>query len=254
MAIARWQADDAWQRIDLLSDVHLHAGSTATFEAFRTHLLTTPAQAVLILGDLFEVWVGDDARASGFERECLEMLAEASRARTLAFMAGNRDFLVGAAMAADCGMQLLDDPTLALAWGQRVLLSHGDALCLDDVAYQHFRAQVRGEAWRESFLSLPLTERRQRARAMRDASMKHQAGMDPAAFADADPGMATRWLDDAGAPLLVHGHTHRPARHGLPGDRAILVLGDWDMTAQPVRSRIVSWTRDGLEPIDAVTP
>lgn len=254
MAVARWQANDAWQRIDLLSDVHLHAGAPGTFEALRRHLLSTPAQAVLILGDLFEVWVGDDARAVGFEHECMQMLAEASRSRSIAFMAGNRDFLLGQAMAADCGMQLLDDPTLALAWGQRVLLSHGDALCLDDTAYQQFRAQVRSAAWREAFLALPLDERRQQARAMRDASLKHQATMAPAAFADADLAMAGRWLDDADAPLLVHGHTHRPARHVLPDGRAILVLGDWDMTARPVRSRILCWTRDGLEPIDAVTP
>jgi UDP-2,3-diacylglucosamine hydrolase len=198
-----WPADPAWQAIDLLSDVHLRADMPRTFEAWRQHLLHTPADAVLMLGDLFEVWVGDDARHAGFEADCLAVLREASARRRLGFLPGNRDFLVGDALLAEAGVARLADPTLLLAFGQRWLLSHGDALCVADADYQRFSAEVRSPAWQRAFLALPLDERQRRARAMRDASTAHQAAQSPEQYGEVDADTAAAWLDAAQAPLLV---------------------------------------------------
>jgi len=252
--IGHWQAPAGWRRIDLLSDVHLHAQARRTFDAWRAHLLGTPADAVLILGDLFEVWVGDDSRAGGFAKECADILREAASRKAVAFMHGNRDFLLGPAMLGDCGLQPLPDPTLAQAWDQRVLLTHGDALCLADVDYQRFRTEVRGQAWRRGFLALSLDERERQARAMRDASQAHQARRAAEHWFDVDAAEATRWLDQAAAPTLVHGHTHHPAVHDLGDGRVRHVLGDWDFETRPARARLLCWTAQGLTPLDLGQP
>jgi UDP-2,3-diacylglucosamine hydrolase len=250
-AASGFPVDDHWQAIDLLSDVHLHPSAPGTFAAWRSHLLQTSADAVLILGDLFEVWVGDDSRSSGFERECTEVLALASKRCVVGFMAGNRDFLVGADMLAECDVRRLADPTLLSAWGRRYLLSHGDALCLGDIAYQRFRAQVRSKAWQSNFLSRPLVERRQLARAMRDASAAHQAAR-PAEepWADVDELAACQWLNAAQAETLIHGHTHRPGAVALSGGRRRLVLSDWDLDSEPNRANVLRLSRAGFEVFD----
>lgn len=253
-AVPVLRADPAWRRIDLLSDVHLHAGMPRTFAAWRAHLLGTPADAVLMLGDLFEVWVGDDARHQGFEADCVAVLREAARHRTLAFMPGNRDFLVGDEMLADAGVTRLADPTMMQAFGHRWLLSHGDALCLADTDYQQFRSQVRGNAWQQQFLALPLAERQQQARMMRDASAAHQAGQGQSNWSDVDDAAAARWLRQAGAGTLIHGHTHRPAGHALPGGGTRQVLGDWDLDGQPHRASLLCLSADGLQRLDAAAP
>ena len=245
-----WRADSRWPCIDLLSDVHLQASMPRTFAAWRDHLLHTPAPAVLMLGDLFEVWVGDDARTVGFEAECLAVLQQAARRLTLAFMPGNRDFLLGPAMAAEVPMTRLTDPTVLLAFGQRWLLSHGDALCLNDTAYQRFRAQVRGPDWQQAFLAQPLVERQQQARAMRDASVLHQAGLPAEVHGEVDATAAAHWLRDAACPVLIHGHTHRPGLHDLPDGGQRHVLGDWDLDAPPRRARILRLSASGLQSLD----
>src|SRR5205823_8020090 len=158
-ALAHFDAPPTWRTIDFLSDLHLSDSTPRTFDALATHLRCTEADAVFILGDLFDVWVGDDARHDGFEAQCAAMLAEATAHRFIAFMAGNRDFLVGPDMLAHCGVVALADPTVLLAFDQRLLLSHGDALCLSDVAYQAFRAQVRNPVWQREFLAKPMNER-----------------------------------------------------------------------------------------------
>lgn len=248
--LSHWRADPAWRRIDLLSDVHLHAAMPRTFDAWRHHLLTTPADAVLLLGDLFEVWVGDDARHAGFEADCCAVLAEAARRRPLAFMPGNRDFLVGDELLGATGLQRLADPTCLDAFGQRWLLTHGDALCLADTDYQRFRAQVRSAAWQQAFLAQPLAERQRQARAMRDASAAHQAAQGPTAWSEVDDAAAAAWLAAADAPAMVHGHTHRPATHTLPGGRVRHVLGDWDFDTRPPRARLARLDAQGLHPLD----
>ena len=240
------QADAAWRCIDLLSDVHLQAGMPLTFQAWRHHLETTPAQAVLMLGDLFEVWIGDDARALAFEAECLRVLQQAAKRLYLAFMPGNRDFLLGEAMLQASGMQFMTDPTLLAAFGQRWLLTHGDALCLSDTPYQAFRQMVRAPAWQQNFLAQPLAARQQQARRMREASTQHQAAQTPAQWSDVDDAAACQWLDAAGAPAMIHGHTHRPATHELPGGKHRHVLGDWDLDTQPARAQAFRLTPQGL--------
>ncbi len=241
-----FNAPAAWQAVDLVSDLHLQASEPATFEAWRAHMAATPADAVLLLGDVFEVWVGDDAVAADpFLQACAQVLRQASARMTVGFMPGNRDFLVGPHFMKDCGLLPLQDPTL-LRWGaQRVLLSHGDALCLDDQAYQRFRAVSRTPAWQTEFLARPLAERLALAQAMRAQSEAHNQSV--AYFADADPAMTRDWLQASGASLLIHGHTHRPADHavdGLPPARR-QVLSDWHIDAQRPRAQVLRLYADG---------
>jgi UDP-2,3-diacylglucosamine hydrolase len=240
--LSELRAPAAWQAVDFLSDLHLCDNTPRTFAALAAHLRCTEADAVFILGDLFEVWVGDDARHEGFEAECAAMLAEASAHRFLAFMAGNRDFLVGDAMLRHCGIVHLSDPTVLVAFGQRVLLTHGDALCLADVDYQAFRAQVRSPAWQADFLAKPLAERRTIARAVR-AESRRRHGQQQDAWFDVDQPAARRWMDEARAPWMIHGHTHMPARHAMAPGHVRFVLSDWDHDhpgAAP-RSDVLRW-------------
>lgn len=248
--IDTYEADPRWRIIDLLSDVHLSVDMPRTFDVWARHVLETPADAVLMLGDLFEVWVGDDSRHEGFERECAHVLRSASARRTLAFMPGNRDFLVGAELLSQCGVAGLADPTVLSAWGQRILLTHGDALCLADQAYQRFRAQVREPAWQQRFVQQPLPQRQAQARAMRAASEAHQSGMSPDLSTDVDEASALAWLQAADARVMVHGHTHRPGLHALPGGAIRHVMGDWDFDSRSPRARMLRLTAEGLQALD----
>jgi UDP-2,3-diacylglucosamine hydrolase len=229
--------------VDLISDLHLQASEMATFEAWRDYMARTTADAVLILGDLFEVWVGDDAaEADPFLQSCAQVLRQTAQRLHVAFMPGNRDFLVGSAFLSDCGVHALSDPCL-LQWGaQRMVLSHGDALCLDDRAYQTFRQQVRSADWQTEFLAKPLHERLALARAMRaqSESQKHSG----AVYADADAFMALNWLQAAGADRLVHGHTHQPADHPL-GSGQRHVLSDWSLDHAPHRAQVFRMQHGG---------
>jgi UDP-2,3-diacylglucosamine hydrolase len=241
--IGQLQAPASWQLVDLISDLHLQAGEKATFEAWRHHMATTPAQAVLILGDLFEVWVGDDAVAHDpFLQQCADVLRQAAQRRHVAFMPGNRDFLVGSDFLSNCGVQALSDPTV-LNWGQqRILLSHGDALCLGDTDYQLFRQQVRSTTWQTEFLAKPLTERLALARAMRaQSTAQKNTGM---VYADADSALSLQWLRAAQADRLIHGHTHRPADHAL-GLASRQVLSDWSLDHAPRRAEVLRLHADG---------
>lgn len=238
-AFAELVAPAAWHTVDLLSDLHLQASEPVTFDAWRGYLQTTPADALFILGDLFEVWVGDDAAAlPGFEAQCAELLRAASLRRPIFFMHGNRDFLVGPDFAERCGFTLLEDPTVLVLHGKRWLLSHGDALCLEDTDYLKFRAQVRTPAWQQAFLAQPLETRRTLARSMRTQSEQRKAtpGM---VWADVDADAAREWLERANAHTLVHGHTHRPAEHALGDGMRRIVLSDWDAAAHPPRAQVL---------------
>lgn len=248
------RADASWTCIDFLSDLHLQASLPRTFDAFSRHLLGTPAQAVIILGDLFEAWAGDDSAESGFEHECSEVLREAARQRDVFFMVGNRDFLVGQEFLQSLGVGHLPDPTVLLAFGQRILLTHGDALCLDDREYQAFRAQVRNPEWQRSFLRLPLPQRRAIASQVRAESQQRGQALTPQDYADLDSPAARQWLHAAGAQRMIHGHTHRPADHEFAPGVLRHVLSDWDLDREhpghPLRAEIMRLTPHGLARID----
>lgn len=236
-----------WRAIEFFSDIHLHPSQPHTARAWQRQLRETEADAVFLLGDVFEVWVGDDARDEPFERECLATLAQAATQRAVFFMAGNRDFLFGPEAARAARLTRLADPTVFTAFGQRWLLSHGDALCLADAEYLQFRTQVRGADWQRAFLARSLAERQQLARQMRDASSERQAAMAPDQWADVDDNEALRWLQAADAPALIHGHTHRPATHQLAEGRRRHVLADWHLDGPGApRGDVLRLTPDGL--------
>lgn len=238
-------APASWEQVDLLSDLHLGPDTPATLERLARHLAETPAQAVLLLGDIFEVWVGDDARGEPFEAGVVRLLREASQRVALFFMPGNRDFLVGPALLADAGMAALPDPTVLDAFGQRWLLAHGDAQCLDDTAYQAFRRQVRSPAWQAQVLAQPLAARQALGRQMREGSRAAQAAQLMATDLDAQACRAL--LREAGATTMIHGHTHRPAEHDLGGGLRRVVLSDWDLDATPPRGDVIRLSAAGLQ-------
>lgn len=237
-------APPAWRSVEFISDLHLQAAQPANFEAWRGYLARTEADAVFIIGDLFEAWVGDDVAAEpGFEADCAEVLRAAARRRPLFLMHGNRDFLVGAGLQQRTGATLLADPTVFSFGGRRWLVSHGDALCLSDTEYQKFRAQVRNPAWQQQVLALPLAQRKAMARNLRSESESIQR--DATEYADVDTQAALQWLRDADAAVLIHGHTHRPAEHALDAQHRRIVLSDWDADARPPRLEALRLGVDG---------
>ncbi|HEU5297616.1 MAG TPA: metallophosphoesterase, partial [Burkholderiaceae bacterium] len=131
LALHHFDAPSHWRTVEMLSDVHLQPEAPRTFDAWRTQMRDSDADAILILGDLFEAWVGDDSRQDEFERHVADALREATARKTVAFMPGNRDFMLGQAMLDHCGMSALHDATVLHAFGRRIVLSHGDALCLE---------------------------------------------------------------------------------------------------------------------------
>ena len=238
-------APSSWRAIDFISDLHLSEAMPATFAAFAAHMRRSEADAVFVLGDLFELWVGDDARHEPFARRCVKVLADAATRRTVAVMGGNRDFLMGAELLADCGARALPDPTLLQAFERRVLLTHGDALCLADHDYQAFRRQVRGPEWLETFLARPLTERLALAREIRQASETRRQ-FDGEGNTDVDAEAAISLLVQAQARTLVHGHTHRPGSEQWRDGNERHVLSDWDLDTS-ARAEVLRLTADGFE-------
>jgi UDP-2,3-diacylglucosamine hydrolase len=243
--IAELGAPPAWRTLEFISDLHLHAAEPATFEAWRRYMRDTRADAIFILGDLFEVWVGDDSAAEpGFAADCASVLQAATTHASVFFMHGNRDFLVGDGFLRSCAVTLLADPTVLTFAGQRWLLTHGDSLCLDDTEYLRFREQVRAASWQREFLAKPLAERRAIAKGMRAQSeARKQSG---AVYADVDAAAAAEWMQAADAQTLIHGHTHRPADHRLANGQRI-VLTDWDAAAAPARMEVLRLTAAGAQ-------
>ena len=246
-SFAQLQAPPSWHTVDFISDLHLQAEEAATFEAWRRYMRETPADAVFILGDLFEVWAGDDAAAApGFAADCAAVLNASAARIDVFFMAGNRDFLVGPGFLRDCGVEGLSDPTVLDFVGRRWLLTHGDALCTDDTEYMQFREQVRNHQWQHEFLCKPLAERQAIARGMRERSeARKRSGI---SYPDVEVGYARAWLKAADAQVMIHGHTHRPADHVL-GDGQRVVLSDWDAAGDPQRLQALRLTGDGLKRI-----
>ena len=212
-----------------ISDLHLQTELPATTAAFLSFLRQQArhTRALYLLGDIFEYWAGDDDLDTPFVRTIVDELKAVSDAGVALFwIAGNRDFLVGPIFAAATGATLLDDPAVITCNGTRYLISHGDLLCTDDVLYQQFRSQSRQPAWQAAFLARPLSERKQLIAQMRLQSQQHQRQQSEAIM-DVNVAAVAALMQQYGAQVLIHGHTHRPALHQL-GASQRYVLSDWD--------------------------
>ena len=215
-----------------ISDLHLSPERPHINQVFLDFAAGVAArsQCVYVLGDLFDHWVGDDDLAEAFNASVADALHRlSSTGVALRFMHGNRDVLIGQAFAARCGAKLLSDPTLLDLHGTRTLLMHGDTLCTDDVEYQKFRSYARSPVFQRLFLCLPLALRRALMRRLRAESEKHKEAAS-AEIMDVAPAAVEAVLRENGYPRLIHGHTHRPARHvhTVDGHRCERwVLNDW---------------------------
>ncbi len=223
-----------------VADIHLgeeHPAIGHRFRAFLESELARRAEALYILGDLFELWIGDDA-PTPHQRPLLDALAELSgRGVPLFVMRGNRDFLLGKGFEAATGARLIDDPATIDLHGTPALLMHGDTLCTDDEAYQAFRRQVRDPRWQANFLAQSPEQRLEFARKARRASRAESRGK-PEAIMDVNQEAVAEAMRTHGVGLLIHGHTHRPAIHefeldGRPARR--IVLGDWYRAASVLK-------------------
>jgi UDP-2,3-diacylglucosamine hydrolase len=215
-----------------ISDLHLSPDTPAATGTLLHFLRETApaADALYVLGDLFEYWIGDEGLAQPFAQEvAAAFLALANGGVPVYFMHGNRDFLIGERFALASGMKLLNDPTLVDLYGTPTVLMHGDTLCSDDVEYQKFRAMVRNPAWQQAFLAKPLEERVRMAREVRGKSEQAKQVKDMTIM-DVTPETVEAAFRAHNYARLIHGHTHRPARHehmvdGHGSER--WVLADW---------------------------
>ncbi|MBM3116697.1 UDP-2,3-diacylglucosamine diphosphatase [Jeongeupia naejangsanensis] len=212
----------------LISDLHLSPADPATVDAFGRFLAgpARHAQALYILGDLFEVWIGDDQLGEPFyAARATELRALSASGIPVHFMAGNRDFLCGTRFARDAGLALIADPTTVSPFGAPLLLAHGDAYCTDDVDYQRFRRIVRNPLVQWLWRRLPYRWRNREAAKLREKSTAMNRRK-AEAIMDVNPAAIDTAMRKAGVATLIHGHTHRPARHAeTAGTR--WVLPDW---------------------------
>ncbi|MCG8907575.1 MULTISPECIES: UDP-2,3-diacylglucosamine diphosphatase [Pseudomonas] len=215
-----------------ISDLHLEAERPDITRAFL-HFLSTrarKAQALYILGDFFEAWIGDDGMDE-FQHSIARALRELSdRGTRVYLMHGNRDFLIGQAFCREAGCTLLRDPSLIDLDGEKILLMHGDSLCTLDAAYMKLRRWLRNPLSLFILRNLPLATRHKLARKLRKES-RAQTRMKASEIVDVTPAEVEKIMRDKGVRILIHGHTHRPAVHeleidGRPARR--IVLGDWD--------------------------
>jgi UDP-2,3-diacylglucosamine hydrolase len=215
-----------------ISDLHLTPERPTQARLFRDFMQqkTPDCTALYILGDFFESWVGDDDLSLAFNADiAAHVRKRVDSGVPVFFMCGNRDFLAGPTLAQATGWTHLPDPTLVQLYGTPTLISHGDAYCTDDLAYQAFRGRVRDPAWQAAFLAKPLAERHAVAQAIREQSEQAKAGKQKTIM-DVNSGAIRHALLEAGAVRLIHGHTHRPAKHLLEINGktcARWVLADW---------------------------
>jgi UDP-2,3-diacylglucosamine hydrolase len=228
----------AGERALFASDVHLHALEPSTAEWFLDRLgaEASGASHLFLLGDLFEVWVGDDADTPYADRLAGVLSALATRGTRIWLMRGNRDFLMDVPVAtaarpysAACGATMLPDPVRIELHGVATVLTHGDALCIDDHAYQQWRATCRDPAWQQAFLARPLEQRLATVRAIRERSEADKRGM-AEHMMDVNDGAVDELMHRLDVPLMIHGHTHRPGCHRHVGG-VRWVLPDWDVEA-----------------------
>ena len=223
-----------------ISDLHLcakHPHSIAEFQRFVA-TLAPQAEALYILGDLFEYWAGDDDLHDPFHASVIGALhGLATQGIKVCLMHGNRDLLMGEALAQACGAKLLPDPTLLNLYGTSTLLSHGDTLCTDDIEYQNFRAQVHNPAFQRKFLAQPLMERKAYIEQLRQYSTTAKQSK-KMTIMDVNDDAVAAMMREYSYPRLIHGHTHRPNRHEHMVDGHFCerwVLSDWDQQTSVLR-------------------
>ncbi len=232
-----------------ISDLHLSAeqpGIALQFQRFL-HQAAEHCEALYVLGDLFEVWAGDDDLDDPFHGQIAAALKKLSSGGTRIFlMHGNRDLLMGHGMEVACGATLLPDPTLIDLYGKPTLVSHGDRLCTDDHAYQAGRKQVADPAWQQQFLAQPLAARKAFIAQLR-ARSEHEKHGKSHEIMDVNHDAVLGTLREHNYPNLIHGHTHRPGHHILHVDGHTCerwVLGDWETRANALRCHAdgtISW-------------
>jgi len=231
-----------------ISDLHLSANHPHSMAAFQRFIATNApqAEALYILGDLFDYWAGDDDLDVPFHQQVAHLLRGlASHGTRIYLMRGNRDLLMGEALAVACGATLLPDPTPLDLYGTATLLSHGDTLCTDDVEYQRFRLQVHSPEFQAQFLAQPLAERKAYITQLR-ARSESEKQTKASAIMDVNEDAVSALLRKHHYPRLIHGHTHRRKRHEHRVDGQVCerwVLGDWDRQANAllVDASSVSW-------------
>lgn len=214
-----------------ISDLHLCESQPELTECFLAFLEqeASSAENLFILGDFFELWVGDDYSDTLTETIKSALKQVSLSGVSIFIMHGNRDFLIGQDFAKQTGCQLIPDPHVINLYGNKLLLAHGDSYCLDDVDYQNFRKQVRNPAWQQQFLQHSLEERLAFADKVRAESKEGNAEK-TAEIMDVTPSAIVQALEEAGCQLLIHGHTHRPQVHELVANQKAaqrFVLGDW---------------------------
>jgi len=214
-----------------ISDLHLNAERPETIRLFLDFLAgeARTAEALYILGDLFEAWLGDDLVPAEYQPVLTALKALADSGVVIYVMHGNRDFLLGTQFEQASGCHLVEDPLYLDLYGNPTLLMHGDLLCSDDLPYQAMRQQLRAPDWISAFLAKPAAERIAFAQGLRERS-RMETGEKAESIMDVNQQTVTRYLQEYGVKRLIHGHTHRPAihRHQLDGDEAIrYVLPEW---------------------------
>jgi UDP-2,3-diacylglucosamine hydrolase len=220
----------------LISDLHLDTARPELTRAFIDFLDTeaSTARALYILGDFFNVWIGDDDDAPLCGDVCRALKQLSDNGTAVYLMHGNRDFLMGETWAKACGATLIHEPYLLEQNGAQFLLAHGDALCTRDTDYMAFRTMVRDPQWQRAFLARPLIERRAFAEQAR-ARSKTMSSNKPDDIMDVTPSEVDNLLARSKVTTLIHGHTHRPAVHRLANGQTRIVLGDWDKDGWCVR-------------------
>jgi UDP-2,3-diacylglucosamine hydrolase len=229
-----------------ISDLHLEAGRPEIGEQFLDFLddEAADAEALYILGDFFEYWVGDDDPDEYYAGIKRSLRAFTDTGVPVYFMHGNRDFMIGERFAVETGVTILPDPYPLELYGKTVLLSHGDALCTDDTEYQQTRAMTRNPEWQAMMLAKPLEERIAIAKQARARSQERNAALSEEIM-DVNPEAVRQIISGYGVEILLHGHTHRPAIHNVEVDDRIakrVVLGDWYDQGSVVR-----WDEDGVD-------
>ena len=211
-----------------ISDIHLSEDTPHLTNAFKTFLNESRETCthLFILGDLFEIWIGDDDDNS-FSQEIKKILIDFTlNGPETFFMHGNRDFLIGEAFANEVGISILPDPYILDINGLKTILSHGDFLCTDDVDYIEFRDEVRSEEWQKNFLSKSINERNEIAKSLR-ADSTHATSEKSFEITDVNLGTVNNFIQENKPDIFIHGHTHRPKIHEHDLCKRI-VLGDWD--------------------------